>query len=259
MQDIFEEVFQYLRGIWLKRRYILIATWLICPLGWMYVSTLPAQYSSSAKVFADTRSMLKPLLRGIAIQTDPNQELSLIVRTITTRDNLEKIARAADADLTTTSQAEYNQLLNTIKNGLRISSADRQNIYTVSFKGKDPAQAQKLVEGAISVFIENTLGEKRLDSDQAQKFLDEQIADYERRLVQDERKLADFKKANAAYIVNNQGSYYNELEDAKKRLEQAELVLKETETETNTHELPDRISRRSSRILKRDSPTEQQL
>ena len=26
MQDIFEEVFQYLRGIWLKRRYILIAT-----------------------------------------------------------------------------------------------------------------------------------------------------------------------------------------------------------------------------------------
>ncbi|MCM2681468.1 XrtA system polysaccharide chain length determinant [Echinimonas agarilytica] len=231
MQDIFDELFQYLRGIWLKRRYILIATWIICPLGWMFVSMMPNQYSSTAKVFADTRSMLKPLLRGIAIQTDPNQELSLILKTITTRDNLEKIARAADADLETSSKAEYDALLRTIKSGLRIRSSGRQNIYTVSFNGADPVQAQKLVEGGISVFIENTLGEKRLDSDQAQKFLDEQISDYERRLVQDERRLAEFKKQNAAFIVNNQGSYYNELESAKSRLEQAELVLQETQTE----------------------------
>jgi hypothetical protein len=34
MQDIFEEIIDYLKGIWLKRRYIIIATWIICPIGW---------------------------------------------------------------------------------------------------------------------------------------------------------------------------------------------------------------------------------
>lgn len=234
MHDIFDEVFQYLRGIWLKRRYILIATWLLCPIGWFYISTLPNEYGSSARVFADTRSILKPLLRGMAIQTDPRQELALIVKTITTRDNLEKIARAADADLATTSKDEYDDLINAIKKGLSIKPEPRDNIYTLSYQGKDPVQAKKLVEGAISVLIENTLGEKRIDSDQAQRFLDEQIIEYERRLSQDERRLADFKKKYAPYMVKNQGSYYNALEATKEQLERAELVLEETKTELSS-------------------------
>lgn len=234
MQEIFDEIIQYLRGIWLKRRYILIATWVICPIGWLYVSTLPNEYGSSARVFADTRSMLKPLLRGLAIQTNPNQELSLIIRTITTRENLEKIARAADADLTTTTKAEYNALLRRIKRGLKIRGSGRQNFYTVSFRGPEPVEAQKIVEGALSVFIENTLGAKRVDTDEAQRFLDEQILEYERRLTEDERRLAEFKKKYAAYLVNSQGSYYNALEGAKKRLEQAELTLKEARTELSS-------------------------
>ncbi|GGA84492.1 chain-length determining protein [Neiella marina] len=231
MQDLIDELLQYLRGVWLKRRFILIATWIICPIGFMYVSTLPNQYSSSARVFADTRSMLKPLLRGLAIQSDSTQELALIVRTIKTKENIEKIARASDADLLTTTDAEYNRLLSKIRSGIRISGGGRSKMYNISFKGDDPRLARKIVQGTIDVFIENTLGEKRLGTDQAQRFLDEQIAEYEQRLIADERKLADFRRDNAQYMVNNQGSYFRALENAKDRLEQAELDLRETETE----------------------------
>ncbi|MBD1390529.1 chain length determinant family protein [Neiella sp. HB171785] len=234
MQDLLDELLQYLRGVWLKRRYILIATWIICPIGFMYVSTLPNTYSSSARVFADTRSMLKPLLRGLAIQSDSRQELGLIVRTIKTKENIEKIARASDADLLTTNDAEYRQLLNKIRSGVRISGGGSQNMYNISFRGDDPKLAQKIVQGTVDVFIENTLGEKRLGTDQAQRFLDEQIAEYEQRLIADERRLADFRRDNAQYMVNNQGSYFRALENAKSRLEQAELELKETETELET-------------------------
>lgn len=231
MPEIIEELLQYLRGVWLKRRYILIATWILCPIGWLYVSTLPNQYTSSAKVFADTRSILQPLMRGLTITTDPRQELGLIVRTITTPENLEKIARASDADLNVSSPQEFDALLAEIKSGIRLKSANRENIYTVSFEGKDPKLAQQIVQGTISVFIENTLGEKRIDSDQAQRFLDEQIKEYERRLAEDEKRLADFRKENAPFIVNDQASYFRALELALDRLEQAELALQETETE----------------------------
>ena len=46
MQEVLEQILDYLKGIWLKRRYLMVATWLICPLGWFAVSQLDDVYSS---------------------------------------------------------------------------------------------------------------------------------------------------------------------------------------------------------------------
>ena len=42
MQELLEQAIDFLRGIWVKRRYIIISTWLICPIGWFLVA-LPIQ------------------------------------------------------------------------------------------------------------------------------------------------------------------------------------------------------------------------
>ena len=41
MQELLEQIVDYLKGIWIKRRYIIIATWAICPIGWYLVAQLP--------------------------------------------------------------------------------------------------------------------------------------------------------------------------------------------------------------------------
>ena len=50
----------------------------------------------------------------------------------------------------------------------------------------------------IVLFIENSLNDKREDSSGAQSFLDEQINDYERRLIEAEDRLARFKQRKRA-------------------------------------------------------------
>jgi hypothetical protein len=69
------------------------------------------------------------------------------------------------------------------------------------------------------VFVESSLNEKRDDSTGAQDFLDEQIADYERRLIEAEGRLARFKQQNVDVLPSKWGAdYYTRLEKVRKSL-----------------------------------------
>jgi polysaccharide chain length determinant protein (PEP-CTERM system associated) len=227
MQEQVKLLAYYLQGIWLQRRYILILAWIICPIGWIGVTLLPNQYTSEAKVYADTQSILGPLLRGLAIQTDPSQRLELMAKTLLNTRNLEVIGNEVDANIRATTPEEYEELLNDLKSGIIIRSAGRNNLYTISYTGENPVFAKNVVQAALNVFIESSLGDKRLDAEQARYVINDQIEYYENRLVEAEKDLADFKREYIGLLPGSDQSYYSNLESEKSDLEQAELALKE--------------------------------
>ncbi|MFD2167345.1 XrtA system polysaccharide chain length determinant [Thalassotalea euphylliae] len=230
MQELLEQIIDYLKGIWIKRRFIIIATWIICPIGWYAVSQLPNVYQSSARVYVDTQSLLRPLLRGLTVETNPNTQIRLMVKTLLSRPNLERISRMTDLDVQATTSEEYDEIIEQLKKDLKISSAGRENIYTLSIENKDPETAKNIVQAALTVFIENTLGETRSDSDEAQKFLNAQIRDYENRLVAAESRLTNFKQKYGDLLAKNSGGFYANLSREKNQLEQAQLQLEEART-----------------------------
>jgi polysaccharide chain length determinant protein (PEP-CTERM system associated) len=230
MQDIFEEIIDYLKGIWLKRRYIIIATWLICPLGWYAVATMPNVYESEARVYVDTQSLLRPLLRGLTVETNPNTQIRLMVKTLLSRPNLERISRMTDLDVQANNNEEYERIIKSLKNKIKISGVGRENIYTLSIEDQDPEMAKNIVRSALTVFIENTLGETRNDSDSAQKFLNTQIKDYENRLANSEARLTSFKQKYSGILPEQSGGYYAKLNGNKDRLKAIELELLENKT-----------------------------
>jgi len=230
MQEIFEEIIDYLKGIWLKRRYIIIATWLICPIGWYFVAQMPNVYQSEARVYVDTQSLLRPLLKGLTVETNPNTQIRLMVKTLLSRPNLERISRMTDLDVQATNTAEYEAIIEGLKDNIKISSGGRENIYTLSIENEDPQMAKNIVQSALTVFIENTLGETRSDSDSAQKFLNTQIKDYERRLSASEARLTSFKQKYSGILPNQSGGYYNNLNSSKENLKAIELEILENKT-----------------------------
>jgi polysaccharide chain length determinant protein (PEP-CTERM system associated) len=230
MQEILEEIIDYLKGIWIKRRYIIISTWLICPIGWYFVSTIPAVYKSQARVYVDTQSLLRPLLRGITVENNPNTQIRLMVKTLLSRPNLERISRMTDLDVQAQNSAQYEEIIKYLKNSIKITSAGRENIYTLAIENKDPEMAKNIVQSVLTVFIENTLGETRNDSDSAQKFLDTQINEYESRLSAAEGRLSNFKQKYSGILPGQSGGYYDKLSASKERLKTLELELLENKT-----------------------------
>ena len=236
MQDLQQTLIQildYIKGVWIKKRYVIIFSWLICPIGFLYVASLPDVYSSKAQVFVDTRSVLQPLLRGLAIQTNPDQEIQMMAKTLLSRSNVEKIARESDLDITTSTDAEFEVLVTGLADEIKLSSTGRDNIYNISFSNESPSVAQRVVQETLDLFVEGALGNNRKDTDTAGRFLDEQISEYESRLTEAEQRLANFKRQYND-ILPLAGTYYSSLQNLNNELESTRLQIKQTQQQTDS-------------------------
>ena len=230
MQEILTKIAGYLAGTWRFRWYGLGIAWVIAIGGWVWVNQLPERYESRARVHIDTNSLLRPLLRGLAIQPDIRQRVNLVSKTLLSRPNMEKLMRMADLDLAVNTDADKERVLRRLKGGVRFY-ADRGNssLYSVAFTHRDRDTAQRIVQSLITIFIENTMGTSRDDGEGAQVFLDEQIADYEGRLADAEERLADFKQRHVGSMPGQAGGYYKRLALAKNKLKDVQLQLREME------------------------------
>lgn len=225
-----EMLLVYLQGIWLRRRYIILTAWLICPVGWLFVFNMPPTYKAEAKLFVETRSVLAPVLQGLTIRDNPQQEIELMARTLLSRPNLEKIAKATDMDIYATDSAAYEKLIDSLKNDIKLSSSGRENIYVISYSNATPRMALKVVQETLNTFIENRVGDSVASSKKASEFLDAQIAEYEARLIEAERRLSEFKKEQMAAGPLSDSGFYGRIESEKERLEEARLQLRELES-----------------------------
>ncbi|MBU2883709.1 chain-length determining protein [Psychrosphaera sp. B3R10] len=243
MQDLqatIQMVLDYIKGIWIKKRFIIMSSWLIVPLGLFLVAQMPDVYESKAKVFADTRSMLRPLLRGLAIQTDASTEIQLIAKTLLSRPNLEEIARNTDMDIKASSPQEFNEIVEKLREDINFNSGGRENIYTISYTGQDPQLAKRVVSATLDKFVESSLGQNRQDSDTASKFLDEQLEEYSQRLSAAEQRLATFKKQYGDMMAGSGSGYYQEVSNLKSRIEAIDLEISEKSTQLQS--LKDKFS-----------------
>ena len=227
MQEVFYQILGYVRAIWRYRWYIHLIAWPVCILGWYMVHTLPDQYESSARVFVDTDSMLRPLLKGLAVQTDLSEQVLVMTRTLLSRPNLEKVVKMTDMDIDVKTPDELEGLLKRLEKRVTISGERVKNLFRIQYTNKDPQLSHDVVQSLLTIFVESSLGDSRKDTDAAQQFLNEQIKEYESRLLAAEERLKDFKQKNIGFMPKDGKEYFTRLQEAMAELNHAKLSLRE--------------------------------
>lgn len=229
MQEVLAQLFSYAWGVWKHRWLALAVAWVVAIGGWIWVWQLPEAYVASARVYVDTNSVLRPLLQGLAVQPNVESRIGLLSRTLLSRPNLEKLMRMTDLDLQVVTAKEKDQLLNDLQKSIRLWANQKdKSLYSISVQDPDRDTAKRIAQALITVFIESSLSGKREDSSGAQDFLDEQIKEYEARLIGAETRSANFRQKHMK-ILGGKGGYYRNLNSARTRLRQAQLMLKEEE------------------------------
>lgn len=230
MDDLLRHAKLLLRGMWLYRRLGVAAAWLLGLVAAVVILIIPDKYEASARIYVDTNSILKPLLAGIAVQPNAEQQIAVLSRTLISRPNVERLVRMADLDLSIKSREDKEALIDELSKALSIKSTGRDNLYTLSYRNPDPALATKVVQSLTTIFVESSLGDKQKDGDSARKFIDEQIKTYEKKLEEAESRLKEFKLQNLEMQFDGgEGGGTARISDLSNQLSQARLQLREAE------------------------------
>jgi polysaccharide chain length determinant protein (PEP-CTERM system associated) len=231
MQNIILRILDEVRGTWRFRWFAVAGAWVVCLLGWAYVVSLPNVYQATARVYLDTQSALRPLLKGLTVDPEVESNLAIVRQAILSRPHIEKVAKLTQLDQRAETPEETERLISSIlqhisiENDARSPVANSDGLYRISFQDFSRAKSLQVVQELLDSFVEDTLGIKRTGQEDAQKFLHNQISLYEGKLSAAENRLSEFKKQNVGRMPDDRGDYFNRLQTEMTGLEQVKQTL----------------------------------
>lgn len=216
-----------LSGVWLKKRQVTYIAVTLCVIGCVLVAMMPNKYESTAKVYADTKSLLKPLLQGMAVHGDSDEEVRVMAQNLLSRPMLESIARQSGLHLKYATPESYEVFLVNFQQQIQLTGSRKQNLFSISYQHNDPKMAKKVVELTLQNFVDATVGQSRQENDSATDFLNGQIYEQKQKLELAEKSLAEFKQKYQNVLPQRGGSYFQEVSQLQQQIEELELLIKE--------------------------------
>jgi polysaccharide chain length determinant protein (PEP-CTERM system associated) len=242
MKAALEGALEHVHGVWRNRRIAVVVAWATALFFWLAIMAWPDSYQANARVYVDTSTALRPLLQGLTVDQDIEARMNIVREQMLGTDKLERVARAAGFFDAAADDKSRTSILNTLRDAIlidmtlptsarrdRAPTADR--IFSISYENADRERALKVVDALLKALVDDTRGGTTAGTNDAQRFLELQIKDYEKRLVESEGKLAAFKKQNVGLVPGQQQSdFFSRLQaeiTASKRAETSlELAMR---------------------------------
>ncbi len=212
MKEQFEALLGLARSAWRFRWIALAVAWFVAIGGTLAVLALPNKYESKAQIYVDTRSVLRPLLQGLAVSPETQDQTDVVRRALLARPSLEQVAQTVGLYKRTASAAGAESLVTELAQLISIDGNPAVGLYSISYSDGNPKVAQAVVQTLLDTFKEKSLGAGRTDTQSAEKFLQQQVTTLEERLSKSEDALAEFKKRNVGLMPDERGDYFRRMQ-----------------------------------------------
>ncbi|MFL6673688.1 MAG: XrtA system polysaccharide chain length determinant [Massilia sp.] len=229
MAELSAAILNFLKAIGKYRWHAVVIAWTVAVVGWAVVFKLPNQYESSARVYVDTQSILKPLLSGMTTLPNLEQQVMFMRRTLISRPNVERVMRMVDLDVKATDTREHEKIVDELMEKIKIAGTERDDIYTISYTAPNAKLGKDVVQSLLTIFVEGSFGGKKQDSEKAVQFIDDQIKNYEEKLASAENALKEFKIRHMGLLPKEGADYGSQVIAATEALNSARLELAEAE------------------------------
>jgi polysaccharide chain length determinant protein (PEP-CTERM system associated) len=223
-----------------NRKWLALAvTWIVCVVGWTGVMLVPQNYESDARAFVDVNGLLAPLLKGLVVDTTPEQSENYLQRTLLSVPNLEQVIVLSNLGGSSLTDLQRQELVAALATEIKVTTQGK-NLFSISYSNTHPVVAKNVVDALLTVFAEKAANSSRAEMDKARAFLSEQIAAYEIQLRAAEQRRADFKKKFAIYFDQSGVKQPELLQNvvAQARQQYDEELAKRTALQAQIAEIP---------------------
>lgn len=207
MNEIVLKISQIALAIWLRRWIALAIAWPVLILGGIGVTLMSDRYEANAKVYVDTQTVLKPLMSGLAFQPDIDQQVAMLAKTLISRPNVERLVDLPSIGYNKKGPYSRDREIERLMKDIKVAPATN-NLYTLSYRDTNPQRARHVVQSLVELFVDSGVGGKQRDSEEARRFIDEQIHTYEIKLTESENRLKDFKLRNFGVVSATNQDYF---------------------------------------------------
>ncbi len=205
-----------------RRRWLALAVaWLVAVAAAAGILLARERFEASARIFVDTQTVLKPMLKELAYQPDIDQQVRMLARTLISRPNVQRLLERPEILQAFDNPANKEQVVNQLVDQIRMVAAERGNLYSVTYRDTNLKRARQVVEGTVALFVSSGTDVKKRDSVDAGVFIAEQIRTNETKLIEAESRLKDFKLRNFGLTgVSNQDHFarISELDEGVSKL-----------------------------------------
>jgi polysaccharide chain length determinant protein (PEP-CTERM system associated) len=191
--------------------------------------SLPKIYEAKSVVFIE-KSVIADLIKGIAVTPSIEDKIKVLTYAITSRTLLEKVIDELDMNVKIGRETSKEELLKEVQKNLQVKQKDKESLFIITYRDKNPKIARDFVNTLVSHYIEQNVSSKREDSYGASKFLSEQADNFKQKLEKAENAVNEYKKSKGIVVGVDPSILQRELDSSQQRLD--EIRVKRAQLET---------------------------
>ena len=188
----------------------------------------PARYRSEALILVIPQRVPDNYVKPTVSQT-VEERLPAITDQILSRSRLERIIVEMDLYKRERSHEVMEDVVETMRRDVATSAVGKDkdvDSFRVSYVSDHAETARKVTERLASLYIEQNVKDRELQADSTNQFLSTQLEEAKRRLVEQEKKLENYRKAHA-------GQLPSQLQGNLQAIQNANLQLQSLNESTN--------------------------
>jgi polysaccharide chain length determinant protein (PEP-CTERM system associated) len=208
---------------------------------------LPDKYKSETLILVVPQQVPESYVRS-TVTTRIEDRLQSIAQQILSRTRLERIIQDFDLYQNERRTGMMEDVVEGMRKDINIQVV-KGDAFRVTYSGTEPRTVMRVTERLASLFIEENLHDREVLADGTNQFLEAQLEDARRRLIEQERKLEEYRRQHS-------GELPSQLESNMQAIQNAQLQIQSSVESQNRDRDRQLLLHRQIADLEQQTPTD---
>ncbi len=188
-------------------------------LGVLTYQRIPAQYESETLIMVVPQRIPDSYVKS-TVTANVEDRLRSISEQIMSRSRLERIIRQLDLyKERSRTGTTIEEVVQQMRSDIEVKLEGKESSFRVTYSSPDPKLAQQVTERLAALYIEENLRDRESLAENTSHFLESQLEDAKRRLIEQEKKLEDYRRRYSGQLPSQLEGNLQSLQSAQMQLQ----------------------------------------